>query len=163
MEVASDGTVPKPLTGTDEAVLDSKGRLLLSKKKRDRLGDSFAIGIGAIGCLVAYPREIWQRMLAEIDRFPTINSGRQSYTRLMLGQAEDELECDAQGRVVIPQKLRQASKLEQDVVLVGCGDRLEIWAKEEWRKFNEFPDYGKDRLKAIERAHEQMLAWEKPR
>ena len=148
----------KPLTGTDEAVVDSKGRLLLSKKKRLRLGDKFAMAIGPLGCLVAIPEPVWARMLREIDQFDSINFGRQNYTRLVLGSAEDDLDCDAQGRVVIPQKLRTIARIESDVVLVGCGDRLEVWAKPEWEKFNEFPEvYGKERREAVERAYAQMV------
>src|SRR5438105_15341198 len=105
-EPAPLGSNPKPLIGTDEAIIDVKGRLLLSKKKRDRLGDSFVIAVGHPGCLAAYPEPVWNQMLADIMQYESISDGRQQFTRLVLGLAEDELGCDAQGRVGILQKLR---------------------------------------------------------
>jgi DNA-binding transcriptional regulator/RsmH inhibitor MraZ len=54
-------TVLKPLIGTDEATIDDKGRILVGKKKRERLGEPFAIAVGEVGCLVAYPEPVWQQ------------------------------------------------------------------------------------------------------
>jgi division/cell wall cluster transcriptional repressor MraZ len=97
-------------------------------------------------------------MLAEILGYASINQGREQYTRLVLGTAEDELKCDQQGRVVVPQKLRDLAKLTDKVMLVGCGDRLEIWAKTEWEQYGEHPDtYGQKRRESIEKAYSQMV------
>src|SRR5580693_266454 len=109
--VGETGTDLKPLIGTDEATIDSKGRILLGKKKRDRLGDTFAVAIGELGCICAYPEARWQERLNEINRYDPINQGRQQYARLFFGYADDEMTCDVQGRVVIPQKLRELGKL----------------------------------------------------
>lgn len=157
IEPADLGSDFKPLIGTDEAVIDGKGRILLSKKKRDRLGEPFSMALGDTGCLIAYPEAVWRRMFTEIMQYDSINQGRQQYTRLVLGLAEDELKCDAQGRVVIPQKLRDLAKLNKEVLIVGCGDRMEIWAKEEWEQFSRYPDtYGQQRRDAIQKAYFQM-------
>ena len=156
-ELAALGANFKPLIGTDEAIIDSKGRILVSKKKRDRLGEPFAMALGNLGCLVAYPEAVWRRMFDEIMQYSYINQGRQQYTRLVLGLADDELKFDAQGRVVVPQKLRDLAKLEKEVLIIGCGDRAEIWAKEEWDEFNRNPnDYAQHRRDAIEAAYLQM-------
>jgi MraZ protein len=153
------GSNPKPLLGTDEATIDEKGRILIGKKKRERLGENFVMALGEVGCLVAYPEETWEKLYAEIMQFSGINQGRQQYTRLMLGTADDELSFDAQGRVVVPSKLRKLARLDKEVVLVGCGDRLEIWDKDEWRQYNEYPDsYGFQRRETIEKAYVQMVA-----
>lgn len=157
MESTGLGSKLKPLLGTDEATIDSKGRILISKKKRDRLGDEFTIVVGDNGCLWAYPGEQWQRILDEIDAAEPTNPGRQEFTRLVLGTAEDELGFDDQGRVVVPQKLRAKAKLEKDVVLIGCGDRLEIWASAEYAKFLEYGDsYEQERREAIREARREM-------
>ena len=149
----------RPLIGTDEATIDDKGRILVGKKKRERLGETFTIALGTTGCLVAYPESVWQRMLAEIFRYDSINQGREQYTRLMLGTAEDELKFDQQGRVVVPQKLRDLAKLNDKILLIGCGDRLEIWARSEWEQYNEYPDtYGQKRREAIAKAYNQMVS-----
>lgn len=147
----------KPLIGTDEAIIDGKGRVLVSKKKRERLGEPFAMALSDTGCLIAYPEPVWRQMFTEIMKYDSINQGRQQYTRLVLGLAEDELKFDGQGRVVIPQKLRDLAKLNKEVLIVGCGDRAEIWAKEEWEQFNNYPDtYGQQRREAIQKAYTQM-------
>lgn len=156
-ELSPAGSTMKPLMGTEEAIIDAKGRLLLSKKKRERLGESFVIAVGHPGCLAIYPEKVWDGMLADIMQYESINDGRQQFTRLVLGLAEDELSCDGQGRVVIPQKLRELAKLTKEVLIIGCGERAEIWAKEEWEKYNENPDtYGQQRRNAIAKALGQM-------
>lgn len=147
----------KPLIGTDEATVDEKGRLLVSKKKRERLGDAFVLSYGAVGCLVAYPAAVWEQKLAEIFAADSNNAGREQYSRLILGMADDELKFDTQGRVVIPLKLRDMARIKDKVVLIGCGDRLEIWALPEWEMFNRMPDaYGKERRDAVAQAYAQM-------
>src|SRR5579862_8748459 len=136
----------KPLIGTDEATIDDKGRILVAKKKRERLGEPFAIAVGEVGCLVAYPEEAWQRKVAEMLGYNSLNQGRQQYSRLFLGYADDDLKFDQQGRVVVPQKLREIAKLSDKVLLVGCLDQLEIWDKDEYGRFQEDPDnYGAKR------------------
>jgi MraZ protein len=153
------GSKTKPLLGTDEATIDAKGRILISKKKRDRLGDGFAICIGENGCLNAFPAPRWEQIISEIDSHDPINHGRRQYTRLVLGTADDELNFDDQGRVVVPQKLRAMAKLNKEVVIVGCGDRLEIWAREEYDEFLKYPDtYGAERRESIEKAYREMKA-----
>jgi MraZ protein len=155
---SANETTLKPLLGTDEATLDKKGRLLLSKKKRERLGTDFAVAFGDCGCLVAYPKERWQQIYENIMQYESINQGRQQYTRLVLGLADDELNFDSEGRFVIPSKLRELAKLKDDVVIIGCGDRLEIWDAREYEEFNKYPDvYARDRRQAIEVAYAKMV------
>jgi MraZ protein len=158
-EPGSLGSKPRPIIGTDEATIDDKGRILVSKKKRERLGEPFVIALGTTGCLVAYPEPEWEKVQEEINRYDRINQGRERYSRLIFGLADDELRFDAQGRVVVPRKLRELAKLDEKVLLVGCGDRLEIWAVDEWREYTEYPDtYGQKRREAIEKAYTQMVA-----
>ncbi len=145
------------IIGRDEANVDDKGRILVSKKKRERLGSNFTLSLGTLGNLNAYPRQAWNGVLNEIYRYDRINQGRERFSRLILGLAEDEIDFDAQGRMVIPKKLRELAKLTGPVVLIGCGDRLEIWAEDEWNKYNEFPDvYGRQRREAVEEAYSLM-------
>lgn len=149
--------VTKALLGTDEASIDDKGRLLVGKKKRERLGEPFVVALGEAGCLVAYPQETWQALLNEIFAVPSINVGRQQYSRLILGTADDDLRFDSQGRVVIPHKLREAAQLKDKVLLIGCGDRLEIWDLESYSEFCRDPEgFGSKRRTAIEQAYRQM-------
>ncbi len=154
----TSGSKTKPLLGTDEATIDSKGRILVSKKKRERLGETFAMAVGEVGCLTAYPEDKWERIVAELDQYDPSNPGRQQYTRLVLGTAEDELKFDQQGRVVVPSKLRELVGLKDEVLLVGCGDRLEIWDPKEFKDYQDYPDtYGQKRREAIEKARAKMV------
>jgi MraZ protein len=155
------GSKLKPLLGTDEATVDDKGRILVSKKKRERLGETFAIALGPLGCLEAYPQDVWDEKVSRICAFDSLNPAVQQFGRLVLGTAEDELKFDAQGRVVVPQKLRELGKLKDKdkVLLIGCGDRLEIWSVSEWEQFQLYPDvYGLQRRQSIEKAYGQMVA-----
>ncbi len=148
----------KPLIGTDEATIDDKGRILVGKKKRERLGEPFAIAVSEVGCLVAYPEMVWHRKVAEIMSHDSLNQGRQQYTRLFLGYADDELKFDQQGRVVVPQKMRDLAKLTDKVMLVGCGDSMEIWAKDEFERYQKDIDgYGATRREALQKAYSQMV------
>lgn len=148
----------KPLIGTDEATIDDKGRILVSKKKRERLGDDFILALGDVGCLVAYPASTWDRMLEQVLAQDSLNQGRQQFTRLVFGLADDGIKFDQQGRVVIPHKLRDLAKLKDRVLIIGCVDRLEIWSAEEWDVYNRNPDtYGESRRSAILTAYNRML------
>jgi MraZ protein len=148
----------QPLIGTEEAVVDDKGRVLISKKKRERLGETFAVVQGKSGGVIVYPQFVWESLFQEIFSVETMNPAREQYTRLVLGTAEDDLKFDGQGRMVIPKRLRDEAKLNGDVLLVGCGDRIEIWNKIEWEKFHFAPEkYNADRREAIENAYSQMI------
>lgn len=156
-DTAPLGSMTKALIGTDEANIDDKGRILIGKKKRDRLGDGFAMCLGDNGAIFAYPAWKWEEIVAETLRYDPINQGRQDYTRMMMGTAEDEIDFDQQGRVVVPRKLRDMAKLRDRVLLIGCGDRMEIWAEEEYRRYEEDrTGYSRERRESMQRASKEM-------
>lgn len=148
----------KALTGFDEASIDDKGRIAVNRKKRERLGDGFTLALGSRGCLVAYPEAIWDEMVGEMRSFNQLNEGREAFTRLVCAYAEDEIKFDAQNRFVVPHKLREVAKLRDKVVLIGCVDRMEIWAKSEWDEFQKYGDaYARDRREAMAAAYQAMV------
>jgi len=128
-------TSKSKLTGTDEATIDEKGRILIPRKKRDRLGESVVIRFTEFECIALYPAQVWDQLADKIIELDRTNSGDGEYTRLMLGNAEEDIVFDSQGRFVIPQKMRTDARLKKNVILVGCGDRLEVWAKEEYEEY----------------------------
>ena len=145
------------LLGTDEATIDDKGRVLVGKKKRERLGETFALSVGAEGQLVAYPMAEWERMVTEILSYPSIQPGTQLYSRFVLADAEDDIKFDSQGRFVVPQRLRQIANLKDKIVLVGLATRMEIWAKQEYEEYNAYRDtYRAERVKSIRSAYDLM-------
>jgi MraZ protein len=151
------GSKPKLIFGYDEATIDGKGRLLIAKRKRDWLGDSFVVMLGETGCLSVYRTPEWETLVEQVMSIPSLNQGRQQYTRLMLANSAGDLTCDAQGRVVVPQSLRDLAKLGNEVVVIGCADHLEIWNRSEWLRYNEYPDsYNEQRQKAISNAYTLM-------
>jgi MraZ protein len=162
--VSGTNTEYKPLVGTEEATIDSRGRVLLSKKKRERLGESFAMALGEVGCVCIYPEYRWQQMMDEINKYPPSNLGRIKYTRLVLPGSDDDLNCDPQGRVVIPKKLQELGKLSTEVLLVGCGDRIEIWDPAEYEKYEKDVDnYGVDRRNSWKSYRDEMIGDAAPR
>ena len=147
----------KQLIGTDEATIDEKGRLMVSKKKRERLGEPFVMSVGPTGCLVAYTLEAWNQEVSEVLASPSTNLGRQQYARMLSGSAADDLRFDKQGRVVVPQRLREMAGLKDRVVIVGCIDRMEIWPADAWADYEKDRDgYGKERREAFVRAERMM-------
>lgn len=156
-EVGGTGLDFEPIVGYDEATIDSKGRILIPKKKRDRLGSGFVMTLGDVGCICAYPKSQWMKIIREIMSYNPINQGRQQYSRLVLGMADDDLDFDPQGRVVVPARMRKLADIESDVLTIGCGDRLEIWGRQQWVEYNKYTkEYGKQRREAIAKAYELM-------
>jgi len=151
------GSKLKPLLGNDNATIDSKGRILISKKKRDRLGDNFAMCMGKNGCLCAYPEARWEEILRRIDDADPLSEAREIFSRLVLPTADDELSFDEQGRVVVPQQLRNDAGLKKDVIILGCGDRLEIWDVEEYKQWKKYPDsYKYEEREQYNKAYREM-------
>jgi MraZ protein len=115
--------------------------------------------LGTTGCLVAYPEPVWDAVVKSVLEVDPTNLGREIYTRLVLGQADDEMKFDSQGRVVIPQKLRDLANLKDkgQVLIIGCGDRAEIWAREEYDKYQANPEgYGQERREKLVNARKMM-------
>lgn len=125
----------EPLVGTEEANVDEKGRVRLSAKKQQRLGQGFVLFHDPVGCLSAVPAKIWRQRLYEVLTQPASAIERDIATRDLGSWAEDDINTDAQGRFVIPHRFREALGLNKEVVLVGAIDRVEIWAKPEYEKF----------------------------
>lgn len=111
--------------------IDTKGRLIVPAKFRDVLGDSFVVTKGLDGCLFVYPDSEWNVFEEKLKTLPLTNKNARQFTRFFLAGAAS-CEVDKQGRILIPQVLREFAGLEKDVVLVGVGTRIEIWSKEQW-------------------------------
>ena len=82
-------------------------------------------------CLVIYPLPEWERIEADIQKLPALNPAIKRFQRLMLGYATD-LELDGNGRMLLPAPLREYARLEKKLVLVGQGNKLELWSETLW-------------------------------
>ena len=111
--------------------IDTKGRVIVPSKFRDKLGDTFVITKGLDGCIYGYADEEWKNLEEKLATLPMTNPNARNFARFFLAGAA-ELEIDKQGRILIPGVLREYAALDKDVVLVGVAGRIEIWSKERW-------------------------------
>ena len=111
--------------------IDAKGRLIVPAKFREILGDNFIVTKGLDGCLFVYPNDEWTRFEEKLKSLPLTNKNASQFTRFFLAGAA-ACEVDKQGRILLPQVLREFASLEKDVVLVGVASRIEIWSRERW-------------------------------
>ena len=116
--------------------IDTKGRVIIPAKFREKLGDSFVITKGLDGCLYGYAEAEWKNFEEKLGTLPITNKDSRQFTRFFLAGAA-ECELDKQGRILIPAVLREFAGLEKDVVLVGVASKIEIWSKERWDAANE--------------------------
>ena len=145
------------LAGREAANVDDKGRVLVSKRKREILGDDFVMRIGDNGCICMYSKVEWAVLTAEMDAYPRTSRGRQRYSHLLMETVVEELNFDGQGRVVIPRLLRDDAKIKDQVTIVGCDERAEIWAVEEYEAFRkDRAGYRKDLMDEFDEARRQM-------
>ena len=113
--------------------IDPKCRLIIPAKFREALGDEFVVTKGLDGCLFVYANTEWNNFEEKLRTLPLTNKNARQFTRFFLAGAA-ACEVDKQGRILIPQVLREFAKLEKDVVLVGVASRIEIWSKEVWEE-----------------------------
>jgi MraZ protein len=113
--------------------MDAKGRMLVPLKFRAGLSEKFTITKGLDGCIFVFPQGEWETLEAKLSELPLADS---HIKRFFLGSKE-EVELDKQGRILLPQHLREHARLEKDIVSVGVGNRVEIWDKASWKKLSE--------------------------
>jgi MraZ protein len=122
------------LLGTHEHTIDDKSRLTLPAKFRRAFEDGVVLTRGIETCLLAYPRQDWERAfgnrLGGLD--PLRGESRRIQRYFFANMVEDEL--DKQGRIGIPAVLKEYAKLDRDVVVAGVNDHLEIWDRGAWRR-----------------------------
>lgn len=126
--------------------VDAKGRLSIPSKFREKLGDEFVITKGMDGCLFVYANEDWNEFEQKLSALPTLtNKDARQFTRFFLAGAAS-VDVDKQGRILLPGHLKTYAELERDVVLVGVGNRIEIWSLEKWEAMD--PDKDMDDIAA---------------
>jgi len=82
-------------------------------------------------CLLIYTLDEWEVIERKLMSLPNIDPQARMYQRLLIGQAS-EMEMDAQGRVLLPSQLREHAQLEKPAVLLGQGNKFELWSQEAW-------------------------------
>jgi MraZ protein len=135
--------------GANQVTLDAKGRMVLPTRYREHLAERssgrLVVTVDRDRCLLLYPTPDWDEIQRKLMRLPTLNATARSLQRLMVGHATD-VELDSHGRVLLPPKLREFAGLTREAVLIGQGNRFELWdetrwneRREEWLKSEELP------------------------
>jgi len=114
--------------------LDIKGRLAIPAKFRKDLDDGAIITKGIEKCLVIFTKKGWDSFAEKIKNLPTAKSDARAFNRSFFSGAA-EVEVDVQGRILIPDGLRQFSGLNKKAVVVGLYDRIEIWDEMIWNDY----------------------------
>ncbi len=123
--------------GLNAVSIDAKGRIAVPARYRDLLkdeGDSqFVITIDPEEtCLWLYAYSQWEEIEAKLNNLPSFDPASRRIQRLLIGHAT-ELEMDRNGRVLLPPLLREYATLEKAVMMVGQGNKFEIWGESQWR------------------------------
>ncbi len=116
-------------------LIDQKGRLTLPAKFREELGDKFVITKGLDNCLFVYPIEEWKILENKLRKLPFTKSDARSFVRFFFSGAT-ECEFDKQGRIIIPQNLRDHANLEKESIIIGVSSRIEVWSKNNWEEYS---------------------------
>ena len=127
------------LVGRYNQNIDAKGRVIVPAKFREELGDSFVVTQGLDGCLFVFTNTEWANFEEKLKSLPLANKEARKFVRFFLAGAT-LAEVDKQGRILLPSVLREFAALEKDVVLVGVGNRVEIWDKKRWEESTSFDD-----------------------
>jgi len=111
--------------------IDVKGRMIIPSKYRDVLGHRCVVTTGMDKCLYIYSIQEWEKFMEKLAALPVSDKDSREFMRHFYSNAS-ECEIDKQGRIGIPQDLRDYAKMEKDLVTVGVLDKIEIWSKDEW-------------------------------
>ena len=120
--------------GTHSPRLDEKGRMFLPAKYREDLADGVVITKGQERCLYVFPAEEFARITEALRAAPVTAKAVRDYSRVFFASASDEAP-DKQGRVTIPQGLRDYAGLQRECVVIGANTRLEIWDSAAWTAY----------------------------
>ena len=125
--------------------LDDKNRLIIPSKFREQLGESFIVTRGIEKCLFVYAKSDWDKIVEKLQSIPFTKKDARNFMRFFLSGATD-IEFDKQGRITVSNPLALYANMKKECVIIGVGERLEIWAKEEWENFF---DNSKDNMTEI--------------
>ncbi|MDR4508820.1 MAG: division/cell wall cluster transcriptional repressor MraZ [Candidatus Brocadiaceae bacterium] len=127
-------------TGEYRHTVDGKNRMAIPAPLRDAInvaedGKGFYITRGLDTCLFMYTPKIWQDVVSKIEQPSFTKSEARQFQRLFFSKAQKIPDCDSQGRILIPQYLKDLAGIQKNVVIVGVSSRIEIWAEKNWEDF----------------------------
>ena len=114
--------------------VDEKGRLAMPVKFRADFKLGAVVTKGLDNCLFIFTKKSWNELAEKLSKLPISQSKSRAFARMMLAGAMD-VKIDKQGRIVLPEYLREYAKVNKKSVIAGVYNRLEIWNEEEWKKY----------------------------
>jgi MraZ protein len=125
--------------------IDPKKRLAVPSRFRVELENRVVVTRGLDKCLFVYPMKVWQELAEKLGAIPMGESATRSFVRLMLAGASD-VETDKQGRILIPDYLKEYAGLDRNVVIAGIYNRLEIWDEKKWSEYKKNAEKNSDEI-----------------
>ncbi len=133
------------LIGEYEHSLDVKGRVIMPAKLREDMGEKFILTKGLDGCLFGFSQNEWANFEEKLKTLPLTNKNARDFVRFFLSGAT-ECEMDKQGRFLVASNLRKYASMDKEVVVIGVGNRIELWNKEKWIKHNSDENISADEI-----------------
>ena len=135
--------------GEYEHAIDPKGRLIIPAKFRDALKahqtQTLFLTRGLDRCLFVFPENEWRMAEARFKQIPFTKTEGRTFNRLFFSGACEAIP-DGLGRILIPKTLKEFASIEEDVMIIGVSNRIEIWAKNRWVEFYEASRQGFENL-----------------
>ena len=124
--------------GEHEHTIDKKGRLIIPSKFREAFKEydveKFYITRGLDKCLFMFTENEWKTQESKFRSIPFTKSEARKFNRMYFAGAS-QIECDKQGRILIPKYLKDYAAIKRDVMIVGVSSRIEIWSREAWDSY----------------------------
>jgi len=122
--------------GVNQINMDAKGRMVIPARYREKIaaccdGQLVATIDTEERCLLLYPLEEWEAIQEKIEALPSFNPAARRIQRLLIGHATD-IDMDGNGRLLLPAPLREYAELDKKLVLLGQGQKFEIWSESRW-------------------------------
>ena len=125
------------LLGEYKYNVDAKGRLFIPARLRDETGDSLVVTRSLDKCINVYSAKEWQVFVDKLVNLPEITAAK---VKRFIFSSAMEINADSMGRIVLPQKLRENANISKSVIILGVDNHAEIWAEEEYAKYEESCD-----------------------
>ena len=123
--------------GATKVTLDAKGRMAIPTRYRERLAarceGQIVVTVDKDHCLLVYPLPDWEELERKLVRLPSMNRTARNIVRIMVGYAT-EVDMDASGRILVSRELREFAGLEKAAMLIGQGNKFELWDEETWNE-----------------------------
>jgi MraZ protein len=142
------------LTGEYPHVVDEKGRVLVSNKLRSQIdadehGSNFYLVLGTNGILCLYPEKCFEHITLAVTPGTTAPDEAVAFERMSFALAS-KVELDAQGRLLLNERLRKRAGLKENITLIGVRDHIELWNSDNWEQYlsDHMPQYQKQMAQA---------------